>query len=295
VVEITQRTIQGRFLLKPSRKLNRIVAGCIARAQTNMAVQIHAIAVLSNHLHLLATFDTVEQMAQFMCQLKANLSKEVGRLHDWPGPMWAGRYKSIPLSDEPEIQHQRLKYILSQGAKEGLVLSPKDWPGVHCARALVEGRSIPGVWIDRTKLYSARQKGEDVTEADYTSQAPLHLMPLPCMAALSRADHRRRVAEIVEEIEEEALAMHDREGTVPLGVEKVCRSRAHERPYRLARSNRPYFHATKRVFAQLMDGLREFLAQYRVAAERLASGDHRVVFPENCYPPGLPFVRPAMA
>ncbi len=37
---------------------------------------------------------------------------------------------------------------------------------------------------------------------------------------------------------------------------------------------------------------REFLAAYRVAAERLAEGDLSVAFPEDCFPPPLPFVKP---
>ncbi|MEO1086451.1 MAG: transposase, partial [Acidobacteriota bacterium] len=110
----------------------------MARAQKNTGATVHAVAVLSNHFHLLATFDSVQQMASFMCQLKTNLSKEVGRLRDWEGSLYAGRYHSVPLSDEPEVQVERLKYILSQGVKEGLVLSPKNWPGVHSARALLD-------------------------------------------------------------------------------------------------------------------------------------------------------------
>lgn len=49
--------------------------------------------------------------------------------------MWARRFSSIPVSDEPEAQILRLRYLLSNSTKEGLVLSPSDWPGVHCADA----------------------------------------------------------------------------------------------------------------------------------------------------------------
>ncbi|MEM1182626.1 MAG: hypothetical protein AAGM22_30045, partial [Acidobacteriota bacterium] len=65
MVEITQRTIQGRFLLKPSPRLNAVVAGCFARAQENTGATVHAVAVLANHFHLLASFESVQQMASF--------------------------------------------------------------------------------------------------------------------------------------------------------------------------------------------------------------------------------------
>ena len=80
---------------------------------------------------------------------------------------------------------------------------------------------------------------------------------------------------------------------MPLGAEAVCRRHPHARPNRLAKSPKPYFHATKATFRALMGGLREFVAAYRLAAERLADGDKNVQFPENCFPPGLPFVEPA--
>ena len=296
VVEITQRTIQGRYLFKPSPRLNAIVVGCLARAQKLTGAQVHAVAMMSNHFHLLLSFETVEQMSRFMCHLKTNISKEVGRIHDWEGSLFAGRYASIPLSDEPEIQVERLKYILSQGAKEGLVLSPRDWPGVHAARALAEGQPLRGVWVDRTKLYQARQKDRSVREADFTHEEELHLAPLPCWADLDDATRRREVNRLLEEIEVKTLEKHRREGTVPLGAEAIRRRQPDERPNRLAKSPRPRFHAaTKAAFQALLEGYREVYAEYRAAAERLASGDRNVVFPENCFPPRLPFVDPLIA
>ena len=292
VVEITQRTIQGRFLLKPSPRVNALVAGCLARAQKITGARVHAVAVLSNHFHLLATFDTVEQMAKFVCYFKTNVSKEVGRLHNWQGPMFAGRYQAIPLSDEPEVQQHRLRYILSQGAKEGLVMSPKDWPGIHCAEALASGHSIRGIWVDRTALYSSRQKGERVCAADVTSEEVLRLEPLPALASLDTEAHSSMVRELIRSIELEALAMHRTHQTVPVGAAAICRRHPFARPNSMPRPFKPYFHATKSVLHNLMQTFREFMEAYRAAAKRLAAGDPRAVFPENCYPPRLPFVEP---
>ena len=293
-VEITQRTIQGRFLFKPSPRLNALVVGCLARAQKNTAASVHAVAVLSDHIHLLASFDTVEQMSQFMGQFTSNVSKEIGRVHDWSGPKFAGRYHSVPLSEEPEIHEQRLRYILSQGAKEGLVLSPRDWPGVHCASALADGESLKGIWVDRTRLFAARQKDPNVLEAQFTTEEQLRFTPLKHWSKLSPETRRARIARMVDEIEGLTLKRHRLEGTVPLGADAVCRRHPHEHPHRLAKSPKPHFHATKPVFRVLMDGFREFVAAYRLAAERLADGEQSVRFPENCFPPGLPFVEPVL-
>ncbi|MEM6795930.1 MAG: hypothetical protein AAF725_18290, partial [Acidobacteriota bacterium] len=57
VVEITQRTLQGRYLLRPSQQTNDLIVGCLARArQKNPGVRLHAVSVMSNHLHMLASF-----------------------------------------------------------------------------------------------------------------------------------------------------------------------------------------------------------------------------------------------
>ncbi|MEM8996877.1 MAG: transposase [Acidobacteriota bacterium] len=295
MVEITQRTIEGRFLLRPSERLNALVAGCLARAQKNTAAEVHAVAVLSNHLHLLCSFETVEQMAAFVGQLKTNLSKEISRLHGWKGPLFAGRYHAVPLSDEPEIHIQRLKYLLSQGAKEGLVLSPSDWPGIHCARALAAGDPILGVWVDRTGLYAARQSDPSLSEAAFTEHLEIQITPLPCFAQVSAEIRRSTVRALIEEVEAEALGMHRRRRTAPIGATEICRRKPRDRPRQDPTSRKPHFHATRAVYGQLMEAFRIFTAAYRAAADRLAAGDRSAQFPENCFPPRLPFVQPAPA
>ena len=292
MVEITQRTAQGRFLLRPSQELNAIVAGCLSRAQKITGASVHAVAVMSNHFHILATFDTVQQMARFMCHLKTNLSKEIRRLHSWEGQVFKGRYKHVPLSNEAEIQVQRLRYILQQGAKEGLVLSTKYWPGVHCAKALDNDEPIRGVWINRTEYYKARQRGENVSEAQFTEEEELHLVPLPCWNEVSPKLRQEWISDLIQEIESEAADMHRRRGTVPLGVQAICDQAPQDLATRLEKRVKPNFHATQAAYKTLMEGFREFTKAYRTAAEHLATGHQEAQFPENCYPPGLPFVEP---
>ncbi|MEM1180064.1 MAG: hypothetical protein AAGM22_17110 [Acidobacteriota bacterium] len=280
-------------MLKPSPRLNALVAGCLARAQKLTGATVHAVAVLSNHFHLLASFDTVEQMSSFACHLKTNLSKEAGRLHDWEGPLFAGRYRSVPLSDEESVQLGRLKYLLSQGAKEGLVMSPRDWPGVHCANALLGEASIEGVWVDRTRLYAARQRDGQADEAEFSQVERLQLSPLPCLASRPESERRKVLRDMVEEIEAETLARHRLKGTAPVGVGSLVARDPHGRAlHRLDKSPKPHFHASRHVYGSMMEAFRSFVVAYRGAAERLRAGDRGVSFPENCFPPGLPFVEP---
>src|SRR5215210_118727 len=66
LVDITCRTIQSRYLLRPDPALNEIVLGVLGRAQRLHPVEISAFFVASNHYHILAWVPDVECMAEFM-------------------------------------------------------------------------------------------------------------------------------------------------------------------------------------------------------------------------------------
>ncbi len=131
-----------------------------SRAQRLYSVSAVAVSVLSTHLHLLAYFEDADQMGKFMCHAGGNLSRKVGRLQGWEGPMWARRYRGILVSDEEKAQIARLKYVLAAGVKEFLVDRVDQWPGVHSARALIDGEPLRGWWVDGTRASAARRRGE---------------------------------------------------------------------------------------------------------------------------------------
>ena len=141
MVEVTIRTQQSRLLLRPSKELNAAILAVLGRALHLYDVALCGFAVLSNHAHFLAVPADGQELARFMQFLNCNISKAVGRLHDWRGAVWERRYRAIPVVDEAS-QVARLRYVLAQGCAEGLVMRPEDWPGLHCARVhLTDGAS----------------------------------------------------------------------------------------------------------------------------------------------------------
>ena len=297
LVELTSRTIQGRCLLRPSGRLSQITIGVLARAQGISGAQVHAFTFLSNHCHLLASFTDSHQMAAFEWYLKGNLAREVNRLHDWSGTFWHDRYRPISVSDEPEVQLGRLKYVLAQGClKEGLVASPLDWPGATSSHALFNGyRTMTGIWVDRASMYRARKGDEQVTEAMFTSQETLELSPLPAFADLGWRAYTDRARELVEVIEAETRARNRVTRRAPLGAQRVREVHPHSRPKELERSPAPRFHAkSRKVWRAMRDELSEFLRRYREAAARLKAGELDVAFPQGCFPPRPPFTHPKL-
>ncbi|HMB53313.1 MAG TPA: transposase [Thermoanaerobaculia bacterium] len=295
VVEITCRTLHGRYLLKPSRELNEIVVGIVARAARRSEVEVHAIAVLSNHMHLLVSVRDARRLAGFMEYVNGNLAREAGRLHRWRHRFWARRYRAIVVSDEEAAQVGRLRYLLAQGTKEGLVATPTDWPGVHCAKALLRGDSLRGIWIDRTRECAARKAGKKYHRYTYADDESLSLAPLPCWRHLSAESHRRAVAGLIAEITTAARSNGPTAISSKARVRAVLRVHPHDSPGEPDARPAPAFHAyRRRARRRLEEAYREFTRAYRAASERLRTGDRSARFPAGSFPPALPFVtRPA--
>jgi putative transposase len=291
LVEVTCRTIHSRFLLRPSRKLDDVVVGVLGRAQRLYKVRVCGYIFASSHFHLLLDVDDARQLSQFMCHVNSNLAREIGRLHGWTEKVWSRRYQAIVVSGEDATQIARLKYLLANGCKEGLVARPQDWPGVHVARALVQGEDLTGHWFDRTKEYAARNRGEDFDRLQYAILETLYLSPLPCWKHLPKEVWRRRALDLIQEIEEETAARRSRTGSQPLGAAEILGRHPYERPKHPKKSPAPLFHAVSaRVRRELWEAYHLFVAAFRDAAEKLRAGNRNAVFPPGSFPPALPFV-----
>jgi REP element-mobilizing transposase RayT len=296
LVEITVRTIGARALLTPSpdpRTFNEVIVGVMGRALEVSPLELCGCVWMGNHHHLLAVAHEQHEISRFMQHLSANVSKEIGgRLRNWSGPFWEGRFHQIVVSDEPEKQWERLAYVLSHGVKEGLVESPMDWPGVHCARSLVHGEPLVGYWWNRSKEWAAQRRGQEVGTYDYATRYEVGFSPLPAFRDLSPEEYQDRVAQLVLEIEERERA---KRGENPVaGVEKVLRQDPYKVPTReTKRAPAPAVHAKERSeFASFFEQERVFLEEFWAASERLRGPRGRAAaseFPWGCYPPALPF------
>src|SRR6185436_16642051 len=95
LVEVTVRTLQSQFLLRPSPSLNEVVGGVLGRAQAQVPIRVHAAVVMSSHFHLLVSVDNAKQLADFMGYVDTNLALEVNRMHRRRGTVWGRRYQAI--------------------------------------------------------------------------------------------------------------------------------------------------------------------------------------------------------
>jgi REP element-mobilizing transposase RayT len=291
LVEVTCRALHSRFLFCPSPEFNGILIGALARAKHRYGVRICFFVCVSNHLHLLVRCDDARQLAGFMGHFCSKLAREVGRLTGWKEKIFGRRYQAIVVSHEEAAQLERLRYGLAHGAKEDLVERPRDWPGAHAVRALVEGEILEGLWFDRTREYAARRRGETFDRLQYATREVLELDALPCWKHLSEDERRTRIASMVADIEAEAAIRRKRTGVRPLGRAAILAQNSHQQPERTKKSPAPAFHAASQaVRRELRSFYAEFVAAYRDAAGKLRAGFRNVTFPIGSFPPALPFV-----
>ncbi len=292
IYEVTWRCLQRRFLLRPSTMLNLIVLGVIGRA-LNLCpgVQIYGLFVASNHIHMLISVPNMEMLARFMCHVGNNISREVGRIHDWSGHMWQRRYRSISVEDAHAL-YERLHYLYSHGCKENLVSSPLEWPGVSSVRSVAYGEPLEGIWYNRAAYCRAARGSKPVHLEDFATRYPVPLSPMPGFEDLEPAAAQALYRDLMAEIRDETWRRHRREGTSPLGREAVLATRPHDRPPEAEDRPAPLCHASSRkVRLDFMEAYRRFVAAYRSAAAAFRTGLLDVEFPGDCFPPPPAYCR----
>jgi len=281
---LTARCIQARLLLRPSDETNEVLGGVVARAARLMGVKVFAYGFASNHLHLLVCAPR-GNLPSFMQFVLANVARKVGWLVRWRGPFWERRYSAAPVLDE-EALHDRLRYILSHGVKEGLVRKCRDWPGLSCLRMLVRGSRQTFRWFGWSKRWRSRNDRamQDRFHERWTERETLELTVLPHWVNIPRKRRARLVLELVRAVEQQAEALHER----VLGRTSVLAQNPHHRPTHPKRSPRPYCHATRATDrVAFIERYRGYVTSFRAASARWRGGELTTEFPLGAVRPFL--------
>jgi hypothetical protein len=246
---------------------------------------------MSSHFHLLLIANDAQKVSNFMRDLQSKLAREVNRLTGWGGTVFERRYDLAVVTQEEQAQVERLRYILGQGVEANLVERVRDWPGVHCAGALLDGTPLEGHWFDRTREYAARNQGKDFDPLDFATAETIELAPIPCWAELAPDAYRCCVQALVDDLESQAARARKAAGIQVLGVAAVLAQDPQYRPVTLARSPAPLVHAATKAARKFFYGIyAEFVSAFRVATEALRRGEREAPFPPGSFPPALPFV-----
>ncbi len=100
-------------------------------------VEIWAYCLMPNHVHLIATPETVEGLRRAIGEAHRRYTRHVNRREDWRGYLWQGRFASFPM-DEPHLL-MAARYIELNPVRARLADWAADYPW-SSARAHLAGR-----------------------------------------------------------------------------------------------------------------------------------------------------------
>ena len=109
---------------------------CLGKAVSEFGVAIHAIVLMTNHVHLLATPETPQSLPKAMQSLGRRYVQHFNRGHHRTGTLWEGRYRST-LIDTVRYFLTCMCYIEQNPERAGMVNRPEDYRwSSHRANAL---------------------------------------------------------------------------------------------------------------------------------------------------------------
>ena len=253
---------------------------------------------VSNHVHMMVEGNPTA-IVGFIRDVKREISIRVGRLPHlkWSGTMWHGPYLATALPTH-ESQIKCLRYVLSNGVKEGLVDRPEQWPGIHSAKQLLSGKKLKGVWFWATpygkKVNAQRRtkKAKSIRQRDYYITYEIEHGTIPAWQHLDADEVHQNIRQMVKEIVQEGREA--RRGRPPVGakaIRKVPVETVSELPAP------PWFEERKAMVcwpSSDREGTKAYLEEYwvfqwafRAAANKLKQGLLDVVFPTGSFRPGL--------
>jgi len=272
VYVITRRCTQRQFLLRPSNLTNQVFAYCLAVAAEETGVQVHGVAVLSNHWHSVVS-DPLGTLPEFLALVHKLVAKAMNALLGRWENLWSSDKTSVVrLVDEHDVL-DKLAYVQANPTTAGLVKSPDQWPGLisrHVGETLeVE---MPDVFFD--------------DDGQLPHEATLQLVRPPIYPELDTTELDALLAEEVGKRVRRARDEMRQAGKSFLGTKMVLRQAFSARP----KTPEPRRNLSPRIACKAtehrvraLDDLARFLDRYREAWARWRNGDRQVKFPLGTY------------
>jgi putative transposase len=134
---------------------------CLGKAVSDHGVAIHAIVLMTNHIHLLATPESSQSLPRAMQSLGRRYVQYFNRTHQRTGTLWEGRYRST-LVDTVRYLLTCMCYIESNPVRARIVARPEDYRwSSHRANALGSESTVPltphQIYLELGRTDEARQ------------------------------------------------------------------------------------------------------------------------------------------
>ncbi|MGK4003940.1 transposase [Sorangium sp. So ce1036] len=271
---LTRRALRRHMLLRPDAAISQLVLYSLAVSARRFGVQVHALCVMSTHLHLVITDvdGVLPRFLQFFHRLVA-LGTKV--LRAWEGPVWDHEPTSVVRLMTPAAVVEKVAYTLANPVVAGLVSRACDWSG---AKVLVDELGCGVLRAMRPDVYF------DPTNPRWPDEATLALTLPPGIAQEDADRFREEVAVELEGQEEQARMAMQRQGSGVLGPVRAGEVSPYRRAtsFEPARERNPTFAVGRQqpeAWQLAADAVRAFRAAYRDALASWRAGVRSAVFP----------------
>ena len=189
---VTIRTEMARLWMIPSRAMNRLIGGILARYQEETEIRIYAYCVLSNHMHFVVQAPNGE-LDVFFENVNREIARRVNRSNRRIANFWARRYDAQAILSELDLLEAFL-YVTTNAVKHGLVRQARRWPGLCSYEQTIEQVDQSYKFVH----YSLRDENRNFVTTSHT----LKLSRLPIFCGLDSASYRSVLRSLIQKREE---------------------------------------------------------------------------------------------
>jgi putative transposase len=270
----TRRVLRRQFLLRPEGAITDLIIYVLAVTSGMYGIEVHAICVMSSHLHMVIT-DTRGELPRFLHQFDRLVALSMKVLRAWEGPFWEPGGVSAVRLLTPAAVVEKIAYVLANPVAAGLVRHAHEWPGLK-VRVGDIGRGV--LHAGRPVVYF------DPANPQWPEHAAFPITLPPGIEKDGADGFRRTVAAELAQLEAQAHEDMRRQGHRFLGAEEARAISPYDRAtsFEALRARNPTFAVGREqgdAWRAAAAALRVFRASYRGALERWCAGMRDALFP----------------
>ncbi len=272
---LTRRVRQRTFLLRPSKRTNRIVAYVVAVMSKQWNIQVHALIVMSNHWHVCLT-DPDGAIVDFQRDCHNFIARGLNVHYGEDESVWASSQSSRVECEEPDDLIGRIAYTMANPVEAGLVRHGSSWPGLRRAWP-----SKPRTIAKPPQYFRGVDQG-----GDWPATVALELVRPRGYEELSDDELAAIIRGGIDEREQHYRNEWDAAGKPFLGRRRILEQSRHDRPLTPeARGRISPKVACRNKWRRIerLQANKRWLDGYRAARAAWCAGDRDVEFPAGTY------------
>lgn len=268
---LTNRCEEGRFFLKPTKKVVQIIAYWFARSVElyGKNLEIYAYCFLCNHFHLLCK-DNGGSLAEFMGYFQGNVARELNEhLGRKSAHFWQGHYHDEIVEGYRSFWTQYL-YVTANAVKSGLVDRVSEWQGLCSLENAKSGEPVVAVGLNRTRYHNANRGKKKRSKKEFEERYEFRIATPPELRRMTDKERAGELGKMVHTAEIRYASRRDRRPT--LGMSRVMKISSLYKPKEPASPvPRRFACDTKEREKERVEQYRGFIAAYKETYEGFRS------------------------